>query len=303
MRQTLDVQCSSCGARLVLEANLRTIECPYCAASSIVERAADPERPAPSFVLGFAVSQIQARERAAEWLRTRSLFAKKGLHKAAVENVRGIYVPAYLYSSAASSTFSAEIGEEYQRTESYTTTENGKTVRKTRTVTEIEWRPLSGRLAEYIPDVLVTASRGLANDELEAIEPFDLRLLRRYDPALLSGWAAEEPSISSQQCLELARREALERTSKRLDGFMPGDKHRGLEQSTELSNEALDLCLVPVWVMAARYRENAEPVRIVINGQSGEIHGETPLSWLKIGAAIAVFLAVVAAVVFALSAG
>ena len=297
----MDVQCSSCGARLALEENLRTIECPYCAASSIVERAADPERPSPTFVLGFSVSQIQARERAADWLRGRSLFAKKGVHKAAVENVRGVYVPAYLYSSAATSGFSADIGEEYQRTESYTTTENGKTVTKTRRVTETEWRPLSGRFAEYIPDVLVTASRGLANEELEAIEPFDLRLLRRYDPALLSGWAAEEPSMSGSQCLKVARREALERTGERLSGFMPGDKHRGLEQSTELSNEELDLCLVPVWVMAARYREKAAPVRIVINGQSGEVHGETPLSWLKIGGAAIALLAVLAAIVFALS--
>ena len=294
----MDVQCSSCGAQLVLEANLRTVECPYCAASSIVERPASPDRPAPAFVLGFSVSQIQARERAAAWLSSRGLFAKKGIHKAAVQNLRGVYVPAYLYSAAVASSFHAEIGEQYPRTEQYTETENGRTVTKTRTVTETEWRPLSGRHAEFLPDVVVTASHGLLDEELAALEPFDLRFLGRYDPAVLSGWVAEDPSMGRDECLALARREARERTAKKLADFMPGDSHRGLHHSTELTQEALDLCLLPVWVMAARYCEKAPPVRLLVNGQSGEVHGEAPLSWAKISAALAGLLALAAALVY-----
>jgi len=77
-------------------------------------------------------------------------------------------------------------------------------VRRTRTVTKTEWRSLSGERAEYVTDRVVTASRGLPNRDLEAIEPFDLRALGRYEPALLSGWLAEEPSLSASACRRCA---------------------------------------------------------------------------------------------------
>ena len=52
----------------------------------------------------------------------------------------------------------AEIGETY--TETYTTT-NAKGQRVTRTRTKTEWRPLRGEWADYVNDVVVTASRGI----------------------------------------------------------------------------------------------------------------------------------------------
>ena len=61
----MEVSCQSCGAQLALEANLRTVECPYCAATSVVERAPEPGRPAPLFVLGFVLGAQPTRGRPA----------------------------------------------------------------------------------------------------------------------------------------------------------------------------------------------------------------------------------------------
>ncbi len=289
----MEVQCQSCGARLALEANLRTVECPYCATTSVVERSPQADRLAPLFALGFTLGAQQAREKARAWLASRGPFAKTGLHRAALDNVRGVYVPGWLYSAQASSRFAAEIGERYQSTRR----ERGKT----ETRTETEWRPLEGAHSEYVLDLLVTASRGLGNEELERIEPFDLRFLRRYDPALLSGWAAEEPSLGQAESLELARGEARALALRRLAQFMPGDAHRALRCSTELSGESLELCLVPVWVMAARLNEKEPPVHIVVNGQTGRTWGKTPLSWPKLAAAALGAAALVAGIVFLVS--
>ncbi|HEX5752890.1 MAG TPA: hypothetical protein VFZ09_42195 [Archangium sp.] len=261
---------------------MRTTVCPYCAAPSVVERPPSVDRPAPTFTLGFAMTQPLAADRVKHWLRTRHPWSHSGLKKAPLQDVRGIYVPAYLYSALAQSEYSASIGENYTETETYTTTENGKTVTKTRTVTKTEWRSLSGRHAEYVPDVLVTASRGLSNVELERIEPFDLRMLARYEPALVAGWMAEEPSLSREECLAMARQEAEEKMKRRLDAFMPGDSHRMQSVDTRLSEESLEVCLVPVWVLAARYDPEKPPLRVVVNGQSGEVHGEVPISWVKV---------------------
>lgn len=261
---------------------LRTTVCPYCAAPSVVERPPSLDRPAPTFTLGFALTHQAAGERVKHWLRTRNPWSHSGLKRASLQEVRGVYVPAWLYSALAHSEYSASIGENYTETETYTTTENGKTVTKTRTVVRTEWRSLRGEHAEYVPDVLVTASRGLENAELRALEPFDLRLLARYQPALVAGWVAEEPSLSRDECLNRAREEALGRVGQRLEAFMPGDSHRELRHQTRLEAESLEVCLVPVWVLAARYAPDKPPLRVVVNGQSGEVHGKVPLSWVKV---------------------
>jgi hypothetical protein len=290
----LHLGCPSCGAQLVVEPALRTMRCPYCAAPSVVERPPVPGIPEPVFALGFALTHVAAREHVARWLKSRNPFTRSGIRSAEPGEVRGVYVPAYLYSVLAQTRFRASIGENYQEQETYTTTENGKTVTRTRTVTRTEWRSLGGELAGYVADVLVTASTGLRNDELEALEPFDLRGLARYTPALVSGWVAEEPSLTPAQCLAQARKEAEERVGERLGRFMPGDSHRELEHESRLEWEAVDMCLLPVWVLAVRYAEDAPPLRVLVNGQTGEVHGKAPLSVWKVTAAVLVVLLLVA---------
>jgi hypothetical protein len=288
--------CPSCGAQLVVEPALRTTRCPYCAAPSVVERPPTPGIPEPVFALGFALTQTAAREHVARWLKSRNPFTRSGIRTAQPGEVRGVYVPAYLYSVLAQTRFRASIGENYQETETYTTTENGKTVTRTRTVTRTEWRSLGGELAGYVADVLVTASTGLRNEELEALEPFDLRGLARYTPALVAGWVAEEPSLTPAQCLTQARKEAEDLVGERLGRFMPGDSHRELEHESRLEWEALDVCLLPVWVLAVRYAEGEPPLRVLVNGQTGEVVGKAPLSAWKVTAAVVAVLVLLALV-------
>ncbi|MET0404974.1 MAG: hypothetical protein ABW123_21340 [Cystobacter sp.] len=278
----MNLRCQSCGAELVVAPESHTTVCPYCAAPSVMERPESEDRPTPAFTLGFSLTHEAAVARVKQWLRTRHPWTHGGLKRAPLQDVQGVYVPAWLYSARAESRYSASIGENYQETETYTTTENGKTVTRTRKVTKTEWCSLQGEHAEYVLDVLVTASRGLPNAELEALEPFDLRALARHEPALISGWVAEVPSLSREECLRLAREEARARVGQRLSAFMPGDSHRQLNHDTRLLEESLDVCLVPVWVLAVRYAPEAPPLRVVVNGQSGRVHGRVPLSWVKV---------------------
>jgi DNA-directed RNA polymerase subunit RPC12/RpoP len=224
----VDLRCSTCGAALVVDAAARTVRCPYCASPAIVERPPSPDRPVPTFTLPFTHGTNQAYAAVRAWLGSRGFFRDPRLRNAPIDEMRGVYVPAYLYAAVARADYQAEIGENYTETQTYTTVENGKTVTRTRTVTKTEWRSLRGRYAGYVMDVIVTASRGLHNVELEHIEPFDLKLLRRYDPAFFAGWIAEEPTLSLAECYDLARREALGKVAHALAAFMPGDTHREL---------------------------------------------------------------------------
>ncbi|HET6613425.1 MAG TPA: hypothetical protein VFG83_15615 [Kofleriaceae bacterium] len=274
----ISVTCSECGASITVDVTLRSATCPYCASPQIVEQPAAPG-PEPLFVLPFTVVRETAELTARRWLKGRSMWAPSGLAKALIAKPQGIYVPAYLYNAIAYSTYSARIGEEYLDTETYTDSEGNH---HTRTVTRTEWHSLTGRRAEYAADIVVTASRGLPNDELQAIEPFNFGLLRRYDPALVSGWVTEAPSFAPHECVSTAGREATERIANSLAGFLPGDKHSDGQVSSQLAEAAAELLLAPVWVMSARYAKDKPPVRILVNGQTGKVAGHAPISWLKV---------------------
>lgn len=301
---TVLIRCETCSADLVLEENLRTAECPYCGSSSVVERPPSKDRPTPTFGLGFVLDHEKAVDIARGWLKSRSLFAHSGLKGALIEHTRGVYLPAWLYGARASAEWSASIGENYTVVETYTTTDSkGNTVTRTRTRVKTEWRSLSGDWDAYAIDFVVTASRGVDNASLETIEPFDLRALRRFRPELLAGWMAEEATLTREDCLELARGEANEDVGSRLGRFMPGDSHRNLRYQVQLEDEVADLVLLPLWVFTLRYHPDREPVRLLINGQTGKASGKVPLSAPKITLAVLLVLGLVALLVLVFSGG
>ncbi|HEY5945636.1 MAG TPA: hypothetical protein VIV40_09105, partial [Kofleriaceae bacterium] len=240
-----------------------------------------------------------ARRALDRWIGSRSIFADSALRRARVEDMRGIYVPAYLYSAVAHTSYSAAIGENYTETETYTETNSeGKSETKTRTVTRTEYRPLSGYHVGYVTDVIVSASQGLSNDELGRVEPFDLKQMRRFDNALVSGWIAEEFSWTGADCQRTCRTEAVDQIGNKLRRFMPGDSYSDLTWTTNVAWESIDPVLVPVWVLALHYRETKQPVRVVINGQTGKVSGKVPLSAWKVTLGVILAALVIAAIAY-----
>lgn len=282
----LELSCESCGAKLVVEATRRTARCPYCDSPSVIDRPATADRPDPVFAIGFSIDGNRARQNLRSYLKAHR-WAPDTIRRATAERVEGLYLPAYLYSAVADSRYRALIGE------NYTEMEYDARKKTTRRVTKTEYRELEGRHRCYVEDLFVTASEGIPNVELEGIEPFDLGGLRRYAPAVISGWISEEPSLGRDASLELAREESRESVQRRLRGFMPGDSHSQLQAATDLVDEAMDLVLLPVWVCAVRWRPDGPPIRLLVNGQTGEVAGDVPVSWAKIAGVIAAALGVV----------
>lgn len=317
--------CGQCGATLAFP-DVRSTLCPYCASGSWVERPPAPDRPDPTLIVAFTGTAEAARRALDRWLATR-WFADSALRAAHVDStggvahrpagearvvptphrlaplveLRGVYVPAYLYSAAAHTTFTAQIGETYTEVETREVRDkprwrgrgpvpiprDDQTRTETRTVTRTEYRPLSGNHVGYVTDVVVGASAVLAAHELAALGPFDLRLVRRYAPEVIAGWVAEEFARPADDCRRASRAEAIDRVGDELRAFMPGDSHSDLAWRTTVEWESLDPILVPVWVLAVRYRADRPALRVAVNGQTGKVTGRVPRSWRKIALALA----------------
>lgn len=286
----VEISCASCGAKVVVEPLERTARCPYCDSPSVVDRPATRDRPDPIFGIGFAVDRGQAEGLVRAFLGSKKL-APFGLVRAAAEKVEGVYVPAYLYSAVAVSSYAARIGEDYWVTETVRDSRGRTSIRRRR---KTELFDLQGSHRTYLGDVLVTASRGVSNDELESVEPYGLEELQRYTPGLVAGWSAEEPSLTREECLALARRESSAKVGRLLRAFMPGDSVRGLDHRSEFELESADLAVLPLWVFAMRYAADKPPVRVLVNGQTGRAWGKVPTSWKKVGFIAAVVLGLLA---------
>src|SRR5215468_4652076 len=120
--RTATFACGHCGAGLLFT-GVRTQTCPYCASPNFVERPPAANQPRPELVVAFTGDAAGARRGLDEWLGSRTWFADARLRRARVEDLRGVYVPAYLYSAVAHTGYSASIGEHYTETESHETTD------------------------------------------------------------------------------------------------------------------------------------------------------------------------------------
>ena len=286
-------RCQNCGADVAVDPNQRSYTCAFCESTYVVEfNPAESGRQPPEFIVGFAFTPEQAQERFARWLADNSWFRPGDLRKAqVVDKLRGVYLPFWSFSLLAESRWSAQIGEHWYRTETYTTTENGKTVTKTRQVQETEWWPLSGEFDSYYSGYLVSGSRGLPHQESLRIQPFQLPALKRYQPYFLAGWLAEEYSIVREEALRVAQEEFQRRQETNIAAHLPGDTHSGLSVESRFSDINSDLVLLPVYLLSYCYRNKV--YRFLMNGQTGKLAGDKPVSGWRIGLAVIIAAAAV----------
>lgn len=291
-------RCENCSSEVATDPDQRSYVCPFCDSTYVAEFSPEQaERQRPEFVIGFGVTPEQAQEKFRQWIRSNNWFRPGDLKAAQVaEKLKGVYLPFWAFSMLAESSWNATIGEYWYRTETYTTTDSkGKTVTRTRRVRETEWWPLSGRHHRYYNGYLVSGSRGLSQQDADRIKPFQLPAMKRYEPYFLAGWLCEEYSVERDEALEVCREEFRGREQRNVAAFLPGDTQRGLRVDTRFSNVNSDLCLLPIYLLSYKYKDKL--FRFLVNGQTGKVAGDKPLSWIRVTMAVVGGLVLVALVV------
>jgi len=280
-------RCGSCGAEVAVDKDQRSYTCPFCDSTYVVEFTPEESgRQRPEFVIGFAITRERASGLFRRWIKENAWFRPGDLKGARIEEkLRGVYLPFWSFSVLARGTWSASIGEYWYRTETYTTTQNGKTVTRTRRVRHTEWWPLGGKHQRYYSQYLVSGSRGLAQREADRVKPFHLAALKRYAPRFLAGWLSEEYTVGRDQALATCKGEFQRREQQGVAAFLPGDTYRDLRVEVRFSDVNSDLILLPVYLLSYRYGDKL--YRFLLNGQTGKYAGDKPVSWKRIAAAVA----------------
>jgi predicted RNA-binding Zn-ribbon protein involved in translation (DUF1610 family) len=279
------VKCQACGAETTLPPNVTSDRCPFCGADLVLSGASRKVL-RPKSLLPFKVAEGEAGSSFEAWLKSR-WFAPRALRKEALRDRRlqGVYLPYWTYDCDATTFYRGERGVDY--TVTVGSGKHRRTVRRTR------WTSVSGTVWNDFDDVLILASRSLPQKYTEELEPWDLKNLVPYADEYLSGFRAESYQVDLKQGFELAKGVMQERIEETVREDIGGDHQRIQSTKTRYDRLTFKHILLPVWVSAYRYKERV--FRFLVNARTGEVQGERPWSWVKIGLVVLAGLAAVLA--------
>jgi DNA-directed RNA polymerase subunit RPC12/RpoP len=290
----MQISCGTCGATVVFIPPETAKQCDFCGGKLVAQpKAADP-LVAPESVLPFAVTDKQAEANLKSWTTTRWFAPNKLKTLAEHDRTSSVYLPFWTFDSDSTADYTGERGDDYTESESYT--ENGE--RKTRTVVKTRWSYAAGNVSRHFDDVPVPASKTVLPAYLESLQ-WNFNELVPYEPAYLAGHKAQTYQVSLEEGFERFKQIAEQIIAGDVRQDIGGDRQQIHSLNAEFSGVTFKHTLVPVY--AGAYRFNNRVFQVVINGRTGEVHGERPYSWIKI-AALVVFILIVVMIIASIGA-
>lgn len=273
--------CPNCGAVVEFQGASHATECPFCATPVVVDTGSQ-RRFKPQAVLPFVFSETQARGALTKWLGSR-WFAPNALLEYARKGrtMAGIYAPYWTFDADTDSRYRGQRGVHYYETRTVSVVVNGKTEQREERVQKTHWYPASGQVARQFDDVLIIATTSLPVHLSDGLDPWDLTKLQPYSPDYLAGFQAEGYTVLLAEGHESAKQVMANVIDQDVRRDIGGDEQRVENIDTDYSDETFKHILLPIWMAAYKY--SGKSYRFLVNGQTGEVQGERPYSWWKIG--------------------
>ncbi|APV52219.1 hypothetical protein BWI17_00910 [Betaproteobacteria bacterium GR16-43] len=281
MVQAETVKCGKCGAEQTLEGSLFAAACTFCS-SPIVSKGYASRRIKPRSIIPFQVGHAKAKDEFRRWVR--SLWLAPGDLKRYAQSdaaMTGLYLPYWTYDCATASAYTGQRGDDYYTDDDVSVTDaQGRTTTESRRTKHTRWTPVSGNVEAFHDDVVVMASNSLPRTLHGAAMDWNLKGLVPYKPEFVSGFRAEAYQVGLREGFPIARETIDATVHSLIRRDIGGDQQRVQQVNTQYSKVTFKHVLLPVWISAYRYRDKA--FRFLINGQTGEVSGESPLSWAKV---------------------
>ena len=299
--ETKSVACQQCGANFTVEPGVTSTECIFCGSNMVLEQETSADIIQPESLIPFQISQDEVLRKYREWLG-RGIFRPGDLHRRAGRGeLYGVYLPFWTFDAEAFSRWRAQAGYYYYETETYTTTENGKRVTRTRQVRKTRWEPAWGQHSGSYDDMLVYATNSIDQDILHKIYPYHTSSLVPYAPHYLSGWRAERYQIGLPEGWRIGEDMVRDHEWGACTQLVPGDTYRDLHVDTTVTDVTFKHVLLPLWI--ASYPYKGKVYRYMVNGQTGEVQGEKPVSWIRVTIAVAIVAVILAIILFLIAQG
>lgn len=265
--------CTSCGAELAINGVEASTFCAYCGQPTIVFSRVSQEL-MPKWVLPFRIQKDQAVNGIRERLN-KGFFVPKEIKNFAVEKVRGIYVPYFLFDVYY---------YDWQRLRGEVGSGKSKTTKYFVREAECDFR-----------QVTCDASKQLNDESSQRLEPFDLRCLKPFEAGYLSGFYADRYDMTDKQLFGVAIGRTKELFDAEIRKSISASNIRIMENRPKYQIKKAEYALLPAWFLTFRYKN--EPYTMLVNGQTGKVVGAVPFDKVKF-TSMFVVLAVIATIIF-----
>lgn len=255
--------CESCRGQIITEKTTAATRCPYCDNPIVmIESLAGMMK--PDWVIPFKLNKETAEKKFYEHLKGKKLLPKAFKSEAHIKEIKGIYVPFWLFDCDADAHISYK-GTKVRRWSSgsydYTETSHYHITR-------------AGKIGfEKVP---VDGSTKMPDDLMDSIEPFNYNEMVDFQTAYLAGYLADKYDVDSESSESRANIRVKESTEEAFRKTVLGFT-TVIEENTsvKLSHGKIKYALLPVWILNTTYKD--EKYMFAMNGQTGKFVGNLPM--------------------------
>ena len=276
--------CPSCGGELLTtDQNDAVGFCPFCGGASMLYDRVHQQWE-PEYIIPFQITKEQCKELYAKEAKRSIFTSRKYRDPQLIEGFRGIYMPYWNYQAIQKGRFSL----------------NGE---KKSAFTAKSYR-ITGDIDLTLDGYGHDASKGFDDRISEDIAPFDPRGHKPFAPGYLSGFYADIGDVDaygySKKAEDVIREDTAKLMTKqdaivRPTGGLQKIKVSTADAQIPTSVTGAQRTLYPVWFMS--YRNKDKITYAAVNGQTGKVSADLPVSpWkilltvLLVGAALAAAL-------------
>ncbi len=260
--------CPSCGAEIVTDATTAASFCYYCHNPVVLSgRLAGEFR--PDLVVPFTIEREEAEKRLIDWISTKKLAPSDFCCKENIEKMSGVYFPFFIVSQKINGHLNAEA-------HNVRTWISGDTEHTERTIY---------RVLREGGIVLKNITKNALNKEekilVDNVLPFDINRAKPFSMAYLSGFFAEKRNLELDSFKEEIKAETMRYTEDLLrDTLGNYDELHAVHVETHVKAKKNQYALMPVWVLT--YKGKDKIYYYAMNGQTGRICGDVPISMKKL---------------------
>ena len=256
--------CDSCGGEIITDSDTAASKCPYCD-NPIVMKGNLSGVFKPDFVIPFKLDKEAAKAAYRRHLKDKKFLPKVFEDKNHIDEIKALYVPFWLFDA------DVDAKVRYRATKTTLTSDSKNDYITTRYYSVIR----EGSLA--FDNVPVDGSVTMNDELMQSIEPYDFSEAVSFQTAYLSGYLADKYSVNSEEAIEGAndriRYSTAETFKNTVSGYNTVEAERSLIQ---LENGKAKYALYPVWILNTTY--DGEKYVFAMNGQTGKLVGDLPLS-------------------------
>ena len=256
--------CPSCGAEIVTDDVTAATFCVFCGNPTILPKQLEGEY-RPAAILPFETDKEDAKKAFLNLCKGKKLLPPGYTSEQRLEKITGVYVPFWVFDCKADFDYHA-------------TGENVSTwsdLHFIYTKTDLYHIHRAGRMEfENIP---LDASEKMQDELMDALEPFHLDRKKDFDMSYLSGFLAEKYTYQPKDLYDrMTCRITPGVENKAGEGGRAYQRVYGVKCHTDFSSDKQTYMLLPVWMLISKYQ--GKDYLFAMNGQTGKIVGELPVS-------------------------